>query len=63
MEKERSAIENQSQASMKELHSPITTRPGVGVRMAAMIVAEVGDVTRFASPDKLLAYAGMSPAT
>ncbi len=31
--------------------------------MAAMILAEVGDFTRFDSPDKLLAYAGMSPST
>ena len=31
--------------------------------MAAMILAEVGDFTRFVSPDKLLAYAGMSPST
>ena len=28
-----------------------------------MILAEVGDFTRFDSPDKLLAYAGMSPST
>ena len=34
-----------------------------GYRMAAMILAEVGDFTRFDSPDKLLAYAGMSPST
>ncbi|MBQ9061741.1 MAG: IS110 family transposase, partial [Eubacterium sp.] len=31
--------------------------------MAAVIVAEVGDFHRFASPDKLLAYAGLSPTT
>ena len=28
-----------------------------------MILAGVGDFTRFDSPDKLLAYAGMSPST
>lgn len=27
-----------------------------------MIVAEIGDFSRFDSPDKLLAYAGMSPS-
>src|SRR5699024_1968042 len=42
---------------------PISTIPGLGFRMAAMILAEVGDFTRFDSPDKLLAYAGMSPST
>ena len=56
-------IEEQIQSIMAELHSPITTIPGMGFRMAAMILAEVGDFTRFDSPDKLLAYAGMSPST
>lgn len=63
LDTEISEIENQIQSIMKELHSPITTIPGVGFRMAAMVLAEVGDFTRFASPDKLLAYAGMSPST
>ena len=31
--------------------------------MGAMILAEVGDFSRFDSADKLLAYAGMSPST
>ena len=56
-------IEEQIQSIMAELHSSITTIPGMGFRMAAMILAEVGDFTRFDSPDKLLAYAGMSPST
>lgn len=56
-------IEEQIQSIMDELHSPMTTIPGMGFRMAAMILAEVGDFTRFNSPDKLLAYAGMSPST
>ncbi len=56
-------IEEQIQSIMDELHSPMTTIPGMGFRVAAMILAEVGDFTRFNSPDKLLAYAGMSPST
>ena len=56
-------IEAAIQAIMDELHSPITTIPGIGYRMGAMILAEIGDFSRFASPDKLLAYAGMSPST
>ena len=56
-------IEEQIQSIMDELHSPIITIPGVGFCMAAMILAEVGDFTRFDSSDKLLAYAGMSPST
>ena len=50
-------------AIMDGLGSPITTIPGIGLNMAAMILAEAGDLSRFATPDKLLAYAGMSPST
>ena len=56
-------IETAIQAIMDELHSPITTIPGIGYRMGAMTLAEAGDLSRFDSPDKLLAYAGMSPST
>ena len=56
-------IEAAIQTIMDKLHSPITTIPGIGYRMGAMILAEVGDFSRFDSPDKLLAYAGMSPST
>lgn len=56
-------IETEIQAIMDELHSPITTIPGIGFRMGAMILAEVGDFSRFDSPDKVLAYAGLSPST
>ena len=50
-------IEEQIQAIMDELNSPITTIPGLGFRMAAMILAEVGDFTRFDSPDKQIGRA------
>ena len=56
-------IEAEIQGIMDEMHSPITTIPGIGCRMGAMILAEVGDFSRFESPDKLLAYAGLSPST
>lgn len=56
-------IESEIQAIMDEIHSPITTIPGIGTRMGAMILAETGDFSRFESPDKLLAYAGLSPST
>jgi transposase len=56
-------IEAEIEAMMDEIQSPITTIPGIGCRMGAMILAEAGDFSRFDSPDKLLAYAGMSPST
>ena len=55
-------IEAAIQTIMNELQSPITTIPGMGVRMGAMILAEIGDFSRFDSPDNILAYAGMSPS-
>ena len=55
-------IEFEINKIMNEIHSPITTIPGIGVRMGAMIIAEVGDFSRFNSPDKILAYAGLSPS-
>lgn len=56
-------IETAIQDMMEKIQSPITTIPGIGVRMGAMILAEIGDFSRFDSPDKILAYAGMSPST
>lgn len=56
-------VEASIQSIMEKLHSPITTIPGIGFRMGAMILAEVGDFSRFDSPDKVLAFAGLSPST
>lgn len=47
----------------EEIQSPILTIPGISYRMGAMIIAEIGDFNRFDTPDKILAYAGMSPST
>ena len=47
----------------EEIQSQILTIPGISYRMGAMIVAEIGDFSRFDSADKILAYAGMSPST
>ena len=48
---------------MDTLKSPITTIPGIKNRMGAMILAEVGDFSRFKNADQILAYAGLSPST
>ena len=56
-------IETEIKIIMDEINSPILTIPGINYRMGAMIIAEIGDFNRFDSPDKILAYAGMSPST
>ena len=56
-------IESAIQSIMDKIASPITTIPGISIRMAAMIIAEIGDFNNFDSPDKILAFAGLSPST
>lgn len=56
-------IENEINSIMNQVHSPITTIPGIGTRMGAMILAEIGDFSKFDSADRILAYAALSPST
>lgn len=56
-------IEAQIQDIMEMIQSPITSIPGLGFRMTAMILSEIGDFSKFDSPDKILASAGISPST
>lgn len=56
-------IETAIKEIMNKLNSPILSIPGINYRMGAMIIAEIGDFDNFSSPDKLLAYAGLSPST
>ena len=63
LDSEISEIESEIKEIMDQISSPILTIPGIGYRMGAMILAEIGDFSRFDSPDKILAYAGASPST
>ena len=63
LDSEISEIESEIKRIMDQISSPILTIPGIGYRMGAMILAEIGDFSRFDSPDKILAYAGASPST
>ena len=63
LDREIDEIEAQISALMETISSPITSIPGIGIRMGAMILAEIGDFSRFESPDKILAFAGLSPST
>lgn len=56
-------IETSIKSIMDSIQSPILSIPGINYRMGAMILAEIGDFKRFSSPDKILAYAGLSPST
>ena len=63
LDSEIEEVEAQIKQIMNSLSSPILTIPGITYRMGAMIIAEIGDFSRFDSPDKILAYAGLSPST
>ena len=63
LDSEIKEIEAEIERIMEEINSPILTIPGISYRMGAMIIAEIGDFSRFDSPDKILAYAGVSPST
>ena len=42
---------------MERSSSYITTIPGIGPVLGAVIISEIGDATRFSVPAKLIAYA------
>ena len=56
-------LEKAIQTLVAAIHSPILSIPGIGPTLAAIILAEIGDIHRFSSPDKLLAFAGLDPST
>jgi transposase len=39
----------------------IQALPGIGPVLAAVLVAEAGDITRFATPARLCSWAGLTP--
>jgi transposase len=47
---------------MKFNDSVLMTIPGIGYINGGMILGEIGDIHRFASPSKLLAFAGLDPS-
>ena len=47
---------------LNEHPTPIQTIPGIGNVTAAMIISEIGDISRFSTPSKLLAFAGLDPS-
>jgi len=54
-------IEAEMKEIMKFNDSVIMTIPGIGYINGGMILGEIGDIHRFSSPSKLLAFAGLDP--
>ncbi len=56
-------IESQIKQIVDSMHSPLLSVPGLSYASVSVILAEIGDFANFDSPDKILAFAGMSPST
>ena len=63
LDEEIDEIKAEIRKIMDNIDSPILSIPGIGYDLAAVIIAEIGDFSRFDNPDKILAYAGCSPTT
>lgn len=59
IEKQVADVEHPMSELLKKINSPITTIPGIRDVIGATILGEVGDMERFSSGAKLVAYAGM----
>lgn len=57
-----SEVEHTIQEIMDRFDSVLKTIPGIGSLNGAMIIGEIGDITRFKKPCQLLAYAGLDPS-
>lgn len=52
-------LEEQLASLLKQTGSYITTIPGIGDTLGAIILGEIGDIHRFDAPNKLVAFAGL----
>lgn len=59
IEKQVKETETEIAGIMENLESPITTITGIGNITGAAIISEIGDISKFDSPRKLVAFAGL----
>ena len=57
------ALDRKIKSIVRELHTPLLTIPGISYTLAAIILAEIGDINNFSNPSKLQAFAGLDPST
>lgn len=59
LEEQQAEVEEAQTGLLQSIEQYITSIPGVAVPTGAAILAEIGDVSRFESEEKLVAYAGI----
>lgn len=62
LDEQIATIDTNIKQIMDEINSPILTIPGISYTLGSMIISEIGDISRFSNPTKLLAYAGLDPS-
>lgn len=62
--KHLSKLETEIDALAKEIkeYKIIKSIPGIGEKIAATIISEIGEIDRFSNPKKLVAFAGLDPS-
>ena len=61
-DKQINQVQEEINLLMIELNSPITSIPGIGSRLGAIILAEIKNIHNFKNPNQLQAFAGLDPA-
>ena len=59
LERQIAELEERISSLLKQTGSYITTIPGIGDILGAIILGEIGDIHRFDAPNKLVAFAGL----
>ena len=62
LERQLMELETEIDGYLIKLNTPITTCPGVGNVLGAVILSEIGDIARFSEPKKLVAFVGIDPS-
>ncbi len=59
IEEQVADVEEEISLILDKMNTPIETIPGIGRVNAGIILGEIGDISRFDNPSKLVAYAGL----
>ncbi|NCD10687.1 MAG: IS110 family transposase [Negativicutes bacterium] len=62
LDSQLNSVESEMADIMKFNDSVIMTIPGIGYINGGMILGEIGNISRFSNPSKLLAFAGLDPS-
>jgi len=63
LQHEINLLDHQIRLAVDASQTPLITIPGISYTLAGIILAEIGHISRFNAPAKLLAFAGMEPST